>query len=530
MEVSLIGSSQVNLVGTNLGNRETGICSHNTNLNIPQFNSHKTSNICLRIRRPFRSSAPLVIKASAFPQSEAVISGNRRSINSDSLRLYVGLPLDAVSYTCSINHARAIEAGLKALKLLGVEGVELPVWWGIAEREAMGNYNWNGYLALAEMVQKIGLKLHVSLYFNACNQHQIPLPEWVSRIGENQPDIFFADRLGQRYKDCLSLSVDDLPILDGKTPLEVYKDFYENFKTAFAQYLDSTVTGISIGLGPNGELRYPSNHIQGSGAGEFQCYDKTMLSNLKQHAEASGNPLWGLSGPHDNPKYDDLPIANGFFKEDGGSWETPYGSFFLSWYSGQLISHGERILSLAVSTFRNYPVAIHGKVPLVHTWYRTRSHPSETMAGYYNTDSRDGYEAVMEMFARNSCKIILPGMDLSDKHQPKESLSGPESLLQHITSSCKKHGVEICGQNSMAPAAAEGMEKMKNYLLGSYGPSLFIYERMGAHFFSPQHFPSFTQFVRNLSQPQLHQDDLPVAGADSVESVSAENLQMQAAS
>ncbi|KAI9122837.1 hypothetical protein K1719_005726 [Acacia pycnantha] len=72
------------------------------------------------------------------------------------VRLFVGLPLDAVSPDCnSVNHARAIAAGLKALKLLGVEGVELPIWRGIVEKESMGKYEWSGYLAIAEMVQMI---------------------------------------------------------------------------------------------------------------------------------------------------------------------------------------------------------------------------------------------------------------------------------------------------------------------------------------------------------------------------------------
>ncbi|KAF5202551.1 Inactive beta-amylase, partial [Thalictrum thalictroides] len=61
----------------------------------------------------------------------------------DQVQLFVGLPLDAVSDCNSINHVRAIKAGLKALKLLGCEGVEVPVWWGIVEKEAMGEYEWS---------------------------------------------------------------------------------------------------------------------------------------------------------------------------------------------------------------------------------------------------------------------------------------------------------------------------------------------------------------------------------------------------
>lgn len=41
----------------------------------------------------------------------------------------------------------------------------------------------------------------------------------------------------------------------------------------------------------------------------------------------------------------------GFFRGWGGSWDTPYGQFFLSWYSGALIAHGERMVSTATKIF-----------------------------------------------------------------------------------------------------------------------------------------------------------------------------------
>ncbi|QHO40582.1 hypothetical protein HN51_006627 [Arachis hypogaea] len=246
----------------------------------------------------------------------------------DGVRLFVGLPLDAVSKDCnSLNHARAIAAGLKALKLLGVEGVELPVWWGIVEKDAAGKYDWSGYLAIAEMVQKVGLKLHVTLCFHGSTKPNIPLPNWVTRIGKSQPNIYFKDRSGQHYKECLSLAV------DGKTPIQVYQSFCESFKSSFSPFMGSTITGISMGLGPDGELRYPSHHHLSSdgktqGVGKFQCYDQNMPSVLIT--------------------YDQPPFSS--FFTDGASWESPYGDFFLSWYSKQLMAHGDSILSLASST------------------------------------------------------------------------------------------------------------------------------------------------------------------------------------
>ncbi|GLT42006.1 hypothetical protein SLA2020_160300 [Shorea laevis] len=511
MEVSVIGSSQGQIWRTGLGYRDFRFCfakkdesssilSRKTNRVCFMGQSTRWKNSRLRFAVKSRKAEPvLASKPSSRPKS---LGGSR---------LFVGLPLDVVSDCNTINHKRAISAGLQALKLLGVEGVEMPVWWGMVEKEANGKYEWSAYLALAEMVQKLGLKLRVSLCFHASKQPKISLPNWVIQISESQPDIFYTDRSGQHYQECLSLAVDELAILNGKTPIQVYQEFCESFKYTFSSFLGCTITGISMGLGPDGELRYPSHHRAAKsshGVGEFQCFDKNMLNLLKQHAEATGNPLWGLGGPHDAASYDQSPSSNNFFKDHGGSWETPYGDFFLSWYSSQLISHGNRLLSLASSTFSDTAVSIYGKILLMHSWNRTRSHPSELTAGFYNTVNRDGYEAVAEMFSRNSCKMILPGMDLSDEHQPLESLSSPESLIAQIRTACRKHRVEVSGENldSRAPA---GFEQIRKNFSGENLMDSFTYQRMGAFFFSPEHFPSFTEFVRNLNQPELHCDDLP---------------------
>nr|POE82629.1 inactive beta-amylase 9 [Quercus suber] len=173
----------------------------------------------------------------------------------------------------------------------------------------------------------------------------------------------------------------------------------------------------------------------------------------------------------------------------------------------------------SVLLFCETATTVYGKVPLIHSWYKTQSHPSELTAGYYNTATRDGYEAVTEMFARNSCKLMLPGMDLSDEHQPHESLSSPELLLAQIRTACRKHGVEVSGLNLSATGAPGGFEQIKKNLVGDNVVDLFIYQRMGAYFFSPEHFPSFTKFVRSLNQSELHSDDLPEEKEEAADSL-----------
>src|SRR5689334_16666180 len=97
-------------------------------------------------------------------------------------------------------------------------------------------------------------------------------------------------------------------------------------------------------MGPAGELRYPSYRFNAyPGVGEFQCYDPYMLSNLKQAAAAIGHPEWGNGGPNNAGRYQDQPSQTGFWSENTfDNYASPYGQFFLGWYSNMLIAHGSR--------------------------------------------------------------------------------------------------------------------------------------------------------------------------------------------
>nr|CAD1833387.1 unnamed protein product [Ananas comosus var. bracteatus] len=405
------------------------------------------------------------------------------------VELFVGLPMDVASARGGVNHAKAIAAGLRALKLLGAYGVELPIFWAAAQPGSdPAQFDWASHAAVVEMARAAGLRVRATLCLHGSH----------------------------RRPGYLSFAVDELPVLGGRKPVEAFEDFFRSFRSAFADFFGSTITGITVSLGPNGELRYPSfppvtGGHQFTGVGEFQCYDKYMLAQLKQHAEQSGQPLWGLSGPHDAPGYNQSPDSTNFFRDHGGSWETPYADFFLSWYSQQLVNHGDRILSIASNIFGELPVEISGKVPLLHWWRGTRSRPAELTAGFYNTDGRNGYDTVAKMFARNSCAMVIPGMDLLDREQPRELRCSPESLLSEIVGSCGKHGVKVLGENSsLVRAPAGGFDQIKaNISAGNSKVESFTYNRMGAEFFSPEHWPQFTAFMRSMVHEEMDSDDLP---------------------
>lgn len=82
---------------------------------------------------------------------------------------------------------KALTVSLKALKLAGVHGVAVEVWWGIVERFCPLEFKWSLYEELFRLISEAGLKLHVSLCFHS-NMHLfggkggISLPLWIREV------------------------------------------------------------------------------------------------------------------------------------------------------------------------------------------------------------------------------------------------------------------------------------------------------------------------------------------------------------
>ena len=270
-----------------------------------------------------------------------------------------------------------------------------------------------------------GLKVQAVMSFHAAGGNvgdnvNIPLPDWVLQVGEEHPDIFYTDASGNRNPECLSLGCDDELVLEGRSPVRAYRDFVEAFLLACEGYLGWVVSEVTVGLGPAGEMRYPS-YPEGDGRwrfpgiGEFQCYDAYMLQDLKEKAKEVGHPEWGHGGPHDSGNYTKCPWETGFFHPQSGSYKTDYGNFFLEWYSDSLIAHGDRVLTSISEVVRDHcrwkdqmaiecsredgtklvrpieEVKVGIKLAGVHWWYKSSSHAGELTAGYYNTRHRNGY-------------------------------------------------------------------------------------------------------------------------------------------
>ena len=86
----------------------------------------------------------------------------------------------------------------------------------------------------------------------------------------------------------------------------------------------------------------------------FQCWDKYLHKSLKNAADKQGHPEWSV-GPSDAGDYNCTPEDSDFFRS---GYKSPYGKFFLTWYSDALIEHGDNVLTVAKHALGNMKLAV----------------------------------------------------------------------------------------------------------------------------------------------------------------------------
>lgn len=439
--------------------------------------------------------------------------------------VFVMLPLDSVNMNNTLNRRRALNASLLALKSAGVEGIMMDVWWGIVEKDGPRMYNWSAYRELIDMVRKHGLKVQAVMSFHQCGGNvgdscNIPLPPWVLEEVQKNPDLAYTDKAGRRNSEYVSLGADCIPALKGRTPVQCYADFMRSFRDNFEDLLGDVIIEIQCGMGPAGELRYPSypeseGRWRFPGIGEFQAYDKYMMASLRANAQAVEKPAWGTSGPHDAGNYNQWPEETGFFNKDG-TWSTEYGQFFMEWYSEMLLAHGERILSAATGIFRGTGAVISGKVAGIHWHYGTRSHAAELTAGYYNTRTRDGYAPIAQMFAKHGVTLNFTCIEMRDFEQPSHALCSPEGLVRQVALATRKAGTPMAGENALPRFDSSAHEQIvrksrlrmneKGDCHEEYEPmAAFTFLRMCESLFHSENWRLFVPFVRHMEEGRTFQ-------------------------
>lgn len=426
--------------------------------------------------------------------------------------VYVMLPLGVINMKCELVDPDSLLNQLRFLKAINVDGIVVNAWWGIVEAHGPQVYNWSGYKRLFQVVRELKLKIQVVLCFHECGGNVgddviIPLPQWVAEIGVTNPDIFFTDRAGRRYQECLSWGIDKERVLRGRTAVEVYFDYMRSFRTEFDVFFeDGSISLIEIGLGPCGELRYPSNPVKHGwrypGVGEFQCYDQYLLKSLRRAAETRGHSFWAR-GPDNSGSYNSQPKETGFFCE-GGDYNGHYGRFFLSWYSQILVDHGDRVISLAKMAFEG--ISIAAKLSGIYWWYKSSSHAAELTAGFYNPCNRDGYAPIMAMLKKHEAGLnftcAATGL-LASCGDFSGELGDPEGLNWQVLNAAWDALVPVTSENDLPCHDRDGY----NHILETAKPlndpdgrhlTSFTYIRVGLLLMERQNFMEFERFVKRM--------------------------------
>ncbi|RZC72574.1 hypothetical protein C5167_048056 [Papaver somniferum] len=438
--------------------------------------------------------------------------GERDFAGSPKVPVYVMLPLGVINMKSELVDPDALVKHLKILKSINVDGVMVDCWWGIVEGRRPQDYNWTGYKRLFKLVRRLKLKLQVVMSFHECGGNvgdnvTIPLPGWVKEIGKNNPDIYFTDKEGRRTYECLSWGIDKERVLKGRTAVEVYFDYMRSFRVEFDEFFEQgVITEIEIGLGPCGELRYPSYPIKHGwkypGIGEFQCYDRYLMKSLTNAANERGHAFWG-NGPKNAGCYTSKPHETGFFC-NGGDFDSHYGRFFLNWYSQLLIDHADRVLSLANLAFEG--ISIAAKLSGVHWWYKTASHAAELTAGFYNPSNRDGYAAIAAILKKHNISLNFTCVELRTLHQEEghpEAMADPEGLVWQVCNAAWDVGVPVASENALPCYDKDGYNKILETAKPSSDPDgrhlvAFTYLRLTPQLMENKRFAEFTHFVQKM--------------------------------
>ncbi|KAG1362588.1 Beta-amylase [Cocos nucifera] len=426
--------------------------------------------------------------------------------------VYVMLPLGVINMKCELADPESLIKQLRILKSVNVDGVMVDCWWGIVEVHAPQEYNWHGYKRLFQIVRELKLKLKVVMSFHECGGNIgddvcIPLPHWVAEIGRSNLEIFFMDREGRQNPECLSWGIDKERVLRGRTALEVYFDYMRSFRVEFDEFFeDGIISEIEVGLGPCGELRYPSYPVKHGwrypGIGEFQCYDQYLMKSLRKAAEARGHSFWAR-GPDNAGSYNSQPHETGFFC-DGGDYDSYYGRFFLNWYSQVLVDHADRVLSLAKLAFEGTCIA--AKISGVHWWYKTASHAAELTAGFYNPCNRDGYASIASMLKRHGAALNFTCAELRtlDQHEEfPDALADPEGLVWQVLNAAWDICIPVASENAFPCHDRAGYNKILENSKPMNNPdgrhlSAFTYLRLGPDLMESHNFLEFERFVKRM--------------------------------
>jgi beta-amylase len=462
--------------------------------------------------KPFKGHQKLTRSLSAEQLMEkqnrmAEIRGKRRD-HRKHVKLSVMMPLDLHKWRVD-----SVERRLQRLKDAGVHGVMCDFWWGLVEVKPKV-YDWSFYRKIAEAAKRVGMEIEPVMSFHKCGGNVgdsclINLPPWVleeaKRIGRDS--VFYTDKWGFVNDEYISLAADTTCKFHGRTPMEMYTDLIASFANEFQDLFHECISKVQIGMGPAGELRYPSFPLvkwSYPGPGTFQCYDKNMRANWARHCR---DHLHKKEWEHR------LPDTKGYNHDPAShdSWfhsevHSEYGKAFMRWYADELLGHGDRVLRAASALLGKdaYGLDISGKVAGLHWLYKTPHHATECCAGYYNTNKNDAYHNIAEMFKRYGASFDFTCMEIkTGRDDCPPYFSDPEALVYQAKTAAGKSSIKFCGENALP--CTDDWEAMDQILKKAKYLDSFCFLRYSEELTHGESlFRKFAHYLSKVPRPTVH--------------------------
>lgn len=342
-----------------------------------------------------------------------------------------------------LKDAAWVERALGALQRAGADGVSVDVWWGLFTLDGT-HYDFGCVVQLAELCARHALHLTCVMSFHACGRSvgdtvHVPLPPFVvaavDAAGPAAASGFYCvDAEGHVARDAFSPAADELPLrlalaAPPTTLLALYRIFMELFADALGRAgllgAGRACDEVAVGLGPCGELRYPSYDAalgwRWPQAGAPVCHD----AHMRALAVAAGATCRTRA-------------------EDAAADPA-----FLKFYGEVLADHAARVLSAARERAFPYGCGVRLAVKFagVHWLHALPTRPAEACAGYGD------YALLLRTVAAHGAGATFTCYDMSTVDlavRTPAACSDPDSLVREFAAVAHAAGVAFLGaENSL---------------------------------------------------------------------------------
>jgi beta-amylase len=341
----------------------------------------------------------------------------------------------------------AFDKQLAALKSYGVKVVEVDMWWNHFEPNARGQFNWSYYQNVFTHIKNAGLLIAPIFSFHQCGGNvgdncNFPVPSWVWSLG-TQDQMQYKSESGYYDNEYVA------PYFS--LAYTLYDEAFKSFASNMSSFKGSFFK-IYIGMGPAGELRYPSYNANDGwsypGRGKLQAYSGPAIASFQNAMQAKYgtigalNSAWGTALSGFNQV---MPPSDGDSFFNSGGYRGTYGNDFLTWYQSVLTAHMSTIMAKAHADLDTFGMRLGGKMPGIHWQYDNPSvaHEAEYTAGLYN------YSTMIDQFKNSNADLAFTALELQDNNV-YPYYSQPQELVQYVANLCNQKGVPHDGENALA--------------------------------------------------------------------------------